>query len=101
MRGYFTGISADSFDKGNLDHSIGARQVFSKDPLDDIEVQSAFWSAAAQAKSAGMPLESFLEENGWSQEKITKVMKKISENRKQLVTEMDFFNNDNNDSNNK
>jgi len=92
MRGYFKGISLDSFDKGNLDHSIGARQVFTKDPLDDIEVQSAFWSAAAQAKSAGMPLESFLEENGWTQERISKVTKKVEENRKQFATETDFFN---------
>ncbi|MBI5954361.1 MAG: hypothetical protein HY865_22115 [Chloroflexi bacterium] len=102
MRGYdnFKGITLDSFQKGNLDHSIGTRPVFAKDPLDDLEVQSAFWAAAAQAKSAGMPLESFLEENGWTKERITKVTKKIAENRKQLAVEMDFFNNDQNNDNN-
>lgn len=93
IRGYdkFKGITLDSFKKGDLDHSIGARPVFAKDPIDDLEVQSAFWLAAAQAKSAGMPLESFLEENGWAKDKIARVMARIAENRKQIAAEMNFF----------
>lgn len=93
MRKYegFQSFNLDSYKRGNLAHSIGERPVFAEDPLDSSEVQSAFWSAAAQAKSAGMPLEIFLEENGWSKEKIAKVTAKIDENRKKIAAEMNFF----------
>ncbi|MBK8467743.1 MAG: hypothetical protein IPL32_18165 [Chloracidobacterium sp.] len=92
----FEGFDLTSYQRGNLDHSIGERPVFAKDPLDDTEIQSAFWAAAAQAKSAGMPLESFLEDNGWTAERISKVSAKIAENRKKLMQEADFFSGDQN-----
>lgn len=101
MRKYpgFESFNLDSYKKGTLDHSIGDRPVFAKDPLDDTEYQSAFWTAATQAKSAGLPLEIYLEENGWTKEKIAIVTAKIAENRKQVAADMNFFNDQNSSSN--
>lgn len=94
MRKYkdFESFGLDSYQKGALDHIIGERPVFAKDPLDDTEYQSAFWTAAGQAKSAGLPLEIFLEENGWSPERIAKVMQTADANRAKIAESMTFFN---------
>lgn len=94
MRGYesFKGFGLDSYAKGLLDHSIGDRPVFAKDPLDDLEVESALWTAAAQAKSAGLPLEIFLKRNGWADDEIKKVTAAKDEADKRLRDSVDYFN---------
>jgi len=66
----FSGVSLDSYGSGKLDHSIKQREVFPKDPLDDIEVEQAFWTAAGAAKDAGIPLTIFLKRNGWTDEQL-------------------------------
>jgi hypothetical protein len=72
----FKGFDLESFDKGDLDHSIDAdRPVYSKDPLDDLEIQQSFWTAAGAAKTAGIPLLVFLKNNGWSDDKIAELQK--------------------------
>lgn len=75
-RGYdptFRGFGLDSFHAGDLDHSIGDRPAFDKDPLDDLEVETAFWQAANQAKAAGIPLTVFLRRQGWADDKIAEI----------------------------
>lgn len=74
-RGYeeYSGFDLDSFGRGDLDHSIAERPVFEEDPLDKSEVDSAFWAAAHQAISAGVPLEAYLREAGWPDERIAKL----------------------------
>lgn len=69
-RGYegFSGFSLDSYQKGDLDHNIDERPVFSRDELDDIETEDAFWTAAEKATKSGVPLIAFLKRNGWSDE---------------------------------
>jgi len=72
-RGYdeaFTGFDLDSFGAGKLAHAIGERPVYAKDPLDDLEVEQALWTAAAAAKGAGIPLSVFLKRNGWDEKSI-------------------------------
>lgn len=68
FRGYegFGGFGLDSYEKGDLDHSIGERPIFEVDPLDDIETEAAFWQAANAAIKAGMPLVTFLKRQGWA-----------------------------------
>lgn len=66
-------VGPDPYDEGPLDHEIGHRPVFAPDPLDDIEEGSAFWDMAGKAVNAGMPLEVFLEREGWPQEDIDAV----------------------------
>lgn len=75
FRGYegYEGFGLDSYDKGDLDHSIAARPVFEEDPLDKIEIDAAFWKAAEQAVKAGIPLEAYLREVGWEDERIAKL----------------------------
>jgi hypothetical protein len=71
-RGYagYQGFGLDSYAAGKLDHQIGPRPVFEVDPLDAIDEDKAFWEAAELAERSGYPLELYLEDKGWSQEKI-------------------------------
>lgn len=69
----YEGFGLDSYERGDLDHSIVARPVFEEDPLDKIEIDSAFWLAAEQAKKAGVSLEAYLKEVGWTEERITEL----------------------------
>ena len=75
MRGYdkFSGINMDSFNSGALDHSIGARPVFRKDEMDDLENEAEFWTVGAQAKSFGVPPLVWLKEKRWSDERIKEI----------------------------
>lgn len=74
-RGYegYRGFSLDSYASGKLDHQIGARSVFEVDPLDEIEQDKEFWTAAKSAEDAGMPIELYLERKGWSEADIAKI----------------------------
>ena len=69
----YDGFNLESFDKGDLDHLIGPRPVFAPDPIDDIEIERAFWEATTIAVQAGVPLEIHLERQGWSEEDVEKV----------------------------
>lgn len=71
-RGYkeYAGFGLDSYVNGDLDHSIADRSVFDEDPLDQIEIDAAFWKAAEQAGKAGIPIEAYLREVGWDDERI-------------------------------
>jgi hypothetical protein len=71
----FEGFSLESYAKGDLEHSIGERPVFSKDPMDDLERDGMFWDTANKAKLAGVPLPAFLQQQGWEEEKINKIIK--------------------------
>lgn len=67
----FSGYDLDSFGAGKLDHTIDPnRPVYEKDPLDDLEVETEFWTSAKAAKDAGIPLLIFLRRNGWSENQI-------------------------------
>lgn len=69
----YEGFDLDSYAKGDLDHHIPARPVFEEDPLDKIEIDTAFWSAAEQAVKAGVPLEAYLREAGWEDDRIAEL----------------------------
>jgi hypothetical protein len=75
FRGYdgYSGFSLDSYARGELDHSISERSVFSEDPLDDIEIGAAFWAAAKAAIDAGASLTGYLQDAGWDEERIARV----------------------------
>ena len=77
FRGYrdFEGFDLDSFTAGKLDHAIGHRAVFEVDPLDSIEEDNAFWTAAGLAVKAGVPITLYLERNGWSAEELAALAK--------------------------
>ncbi|MCK5548344.1 MAG: hypothetical protein KAI64_04975, partial [Thermoplasmata archaeon] len=71
MREYeaFKPFGEDSFDDGGLEHYVGKRQIFGKDPLDDIEIAEKFWGVAALAVPH-IGLEYFLVREGWDEEDI-------------------------------
>jgi hypothetical protein len=76
-RGYegFQGFNLESFKLGDLEHTIGERPVFAKDPMDDLERDGVFWDTANKAKAAGVPLPVFLQQQGWDEKKINDVIK--------------------------
>lgn len=65
-------------DDHRIAHAIGCRPVFKADPLDDIEEDNAFWTAAGLAKNAGIPIRFYLAENGWDEPKLTELDKAIA-----------------------
>lgn len=69
----FDGFNLESFEEGDLDHSIGERPFFAADPLDELEIEKAFWAAANEAESAGMPLELWLKRQGWDDKEIAEI----------------------------
>lgn len=69
----FAGFNLESYAKGDLEHSIAPRPVFEEDPLDEIEINTAFWEAAKQAKEAGLTLEAYLREAGWKDDRIAQL----------------------------
>ena len=76
LRGYpeFTSVTPDSFRQGDLDFMIGDRPVFRKDSFDDIEEQVALWNGAAVAASAGVGIDIYLSQQGWTEENIQKIL---------------------------
>lgn len=68
--GYTSFSTADPYLSGELDHTIGARPVFAQDPQDDIDLDTAFWTAANSAKAFGLTLPAYLKYRGWSDDKI-------------------------------
>lgn len=69
----FEGFGLGSYDAGDLEHHIDDREVFDKDPLDEIEQDTAFWTAAKIAKDAGVPLVVFLVQSGWDEKQIAMI----------------------------
>ncbi len=90
FRGYrdFEAFDLDSFAAGKLDHQIGQRPVFEVDPMDSIEEDQAFWTAANAAVTAGVPLAVYLERNGWSEEELAGLAKaKAAEPKPEVVVD--------------
>jgi len=73
----FAGFGLESYASGDLEHSIAKRPVFAQDPLDDIEVDAAFWSAANEAVKAGVPLVVYLRRQGWDDDEIAEVEQEL------------------------
>lgn len=67
----FEKFTPESYGRGELEHAIGERPVFGEDPLDKIDIEQAFWTAANQARAYGIPVISYLRRHGWSDEDIT------------------------------
>ncbi len=72
FRGYAgcQGFGLDSYASGALDHSIGGRDVFAKDPADDLELEKLFWEVADASRRSGLPLAVYLRRQGWSEVEI-------------------------------
>lgn len=84
----YEGFDLDSYAKGDLEHNIAARSVFEEDPLDQIEIDTAFWKAAEQAIKAGVPLSVYLSEAGWNDEQIDNVILSDEYQQKQRGKEL-------------
>jgi hypothetical protein len=79
FRGYegYSGFNLDSYDRGDLEHHIGQRPVFSSDPLDELDEDKVFWEAAKVAGEAGFPLNAYLLRAGWAEEEFGRELIKL------------------------
>lgn len=75
-RGYdgYAGFNLASYEQGTLDHSIGERPVFRTFETDKVEEAAQFWAAAKIAGEAGVGLEAFLREMGWTEDKVEEIL---------------------------
>ena len=74
--GYGTGLNFAAYLAGSLEHQIGRRPVFEIDSGDALNEDGQFWANANSAMAAGYPLEMFLEDNGWGEDRIAEYLKK-------------------------
>lgn len=81
----FGGFNLDSFAAGLLDHQIGQRPVFAVSTADQLEEDTLFWGAAKAAEDAGYPLELFLADQGWAEERIAVYLTKKEERQAQAL----------------
>lgn len=88
LRGYFSGFGLESYNQGNLNHTIDERDVFKPDEAERYEKEMLFWQAAEQAGKAGVDLDVYLELMGWPQEKIERVLESDGYRAKQAQREM-------------
>ena len=58
-----------------IEFRVKDRPIFRKDILDNLSVQKEFWANAESADRAGVPIEAYLRDQGWSEERIAMVMK--------------------------
>lgn len=72
-------FNLDSYDQGQLDHMIGPRPVFALDKIEELEADKLFWENAQIARDAGAALKGFLEDEGWSEERIAAVVSAIQQ----------------------
>ncbi len=67
----FAGLGLESFERGDLQHSIGTRPVFAQDELARLEESRVLWETAKLAvEGTGVSIEAFMEFSGVSDEKI-------------------------------
>lgn len=66
----FEAFNLESEYSGALDHQIGERAVFATSVMDGLEEDQAFWTAAQAAGNAGYPLELYLRDHQWADERI-------------------------------
>jgi hypothetical protein len=68
LRGYkgYEGFDLTSYEAGLLDHMIGERDVFRKTRGDRLEEDNLLYTGAASATTAGVPLETVLRRDGWT-----------------------------------
>jgi hypothetical protein len=72
MKGYpgFDGFTVDSYSHGDLDHSIGPRQVFAVDKEAKLRESQAMAQIVKTLTDAGVSKESAMRQAGWSEEDI-------------------------------
>lgn len=92
FRGYegFTGFGLDSFDQGALDHMIGPRPVFAVDPRDELEIEAQKLANLQTAVNAGIPLDVYMRQHGFSEEYINDVVN--SDEHQAKLASMQNFN---------
>lgn len=74
-KGYpgFEGITADSYARGDLEHSIGDRGVFAVDEMDRIAEKQARAGVLKMLTDSGVPIVEAMEEAGYPSELIARV----------------------------
>jgi hypothetical protein len=86
----FKGFNLESFEAGNLDHQIGTRPVFAKDPRDELDLEAARLENLSSAVGSGIPLAVYMRKNGFAPDYIEEVIN--SEEYQAKLASMSSFN---------
>lgn len=70
----YEGFGLESYDLGDLKHTIGERPVFNVNKADELAEEKIFWETAKVAQESGVSLPGYLKLHGWSDEKISLVL---------------------------
>jgi hypothetical protein len=79
----FAGFNIDSFKEGKLEHYIGNRSVYGKDPLDDLEIDQKFWEVATIAEPL-IGLEYYLQRAQWDEKDIKDAVEAYEKRKEEL-----------------
>lgn len=71
---YYEAFDAGSYERGELDHSIGDRPVFAVDEADRLELATAFGNALALLVKGGMPFASALSRLGCTESEVEDIL---------------------------
>lgn len=66
----FKGFGLESYANGELDHQIGKRSVFAKDPFDDLELEEKRVQNQRTATQASWPLPAYLTQQNYDEETV-------------------------------
>lgn len=88
FRGYegYQGFGLDSYTAGTLDHQVAPRPVFAIDPIDELGQQQQFWIVAGLAEKEGMPIDMYLADAGWDQQRIDRVLAEKARRQAEALT---------------
>lgn len=79
----FIEYDLDSYKDGMLDFRIGNRTVYRLDPIDEAEIEEAFWENAILATQAGVPLIYYLRSKGWHEDDLAELESAIEEQKEE------------------
>jgi hypothetical protein len=80
----FASFNLDSYAKGNLDMAIMPRPILTPTKTERAQEKQAVWNGVNAAIKAGVPLELVLEDEGWTEQQIAKLVQaKQAEEAKQ------------------
>jgi hypothetical protein len=83
----FQGYDLKSYEKGDLDFSITQRPIFPITQFERAQTAVQFYTAALNAKNAGLPMDVVMTKLGWSADDITRLNAHIAEEERKVAAQ--------------
>lgn len=87
----FTPFNLDSYESGDLDMAIMPRPLLTPTKLEQAQEKMAFWQGVGAGVTAGVPVETLLEDEGWDKDKLAALGQAKEDNirRQQMLAQED------------